>query len=95
MCGKDLLKMKVVSNKTGKVVSCNKLVQFKIAMERLNGIIEVHNAKETKNEKMTFRPRKRATLPRTFCGTFAQPAFVRHFSSSRNGVKNMNSLLKA
>ncbi len=40
MCGKDLLKMKRVSNKTGKVVSCNNLVQFKIVMERLDGIIK-------------------------------------------------------
>ena len=51
MCGKDLLKMKGVSNKTGKVVSCNKLVQFKIVMERLNEIINGLKAKETKNEQ--------------------------------------------
>ena len=40
MCGKDLLKMKGISNKTGKVVYCNKLVQFKIIMERLHRIIK-------------------------------------------------------
>ena len=51
MCGKDLLKMKGVSNKTGKVVSCNKSVQFKIVMERLDGIIKGLKAKETMNEK--------------------------------------------
>ena len=51
MFGKDLLKMKGVLNKTGKVVSCNKMVQFKIVMERLHGIIKGLKAKETKNEK--------------------------------------------
>jgi hypothetical protein len=51
MCGKDLLKMKGVSNKTGKVVSCDKSVQFKILMERLDGIIKGLKAKETKNEQ--------------------------------------------
>ena len=51
MCGKDLLKMKGVLNKTRKVVSCNKSVQFKIVMERLNGIIKGLKAKETKNEQ--------------------------------------------
>jgi hypothetical protein len=51
MCGKYLLKMKEVSNKTGKVVSCNKLVQFKIVMERLDVIIKGLKAKETKNEQ--------------------------------------------
>ena len=47
MCGKGLLKMKGVSNKTGKVVSCDKSVQFKIVMERLDGIIKGLKAKET------------------------------------------------
>ena len=51
MCVKDLVKMKGVSNKTGKVVSFNKLVQFKIIMERLDGIINGLKAKETKNEQ--------------------------------------------
>jgi hypothetical protein len=51
MCGKDLLKMKGVSNKIGKVVSCNKSVQFKIVMERLDGIINGLKAKETKNQQ--------------------------------------------
>ena len=51
MCRKDLLKMKGVSNKTGKVVSCNKSVQFKIVMERLDGIIKTSKQKETKNKK--------------------------------------------
>ena len=51
LCGKDLLNMKGVSNKTGKVVSCNKLVQFKIIMERLHGIINGLRAKETKNKQ--------------------------------------------
>ncbi len=51
MCGKDLLKMKGVSNKTGKVVTCNKLVQFKIVLERLDGIIKGLKAKETKNKQ--------------------------------------------
>ncbi len=51
MCGKDLLKMKGVSNKTGKVVSCDQSVQFKIVMERLDGIIKGLKAKETKNEQ--------------------------------------------
>ena len=43
--------MKVVSNNTGKVVSCDKLVQFKIVMERLDAIIEGLNATKTENEK--------------------------------------------
>ena len=51
MCGKYLLKMKGVSKKTRKVVSCDKLVQFKIIMECLNGIIKGLKAKETKNKK--------------------------------------------
>ena len=51
MCGKDLLKMKGVSNKTGKVVSCDKLVQLKILMECLHGIIKGFKAKETKNQQ--------------------------------------------
>jgi len=51
MCGKDLLKMKGVWNKTGKVVSCDKLVQFKIVLERLDGIIKGLKSKETKNEQ--------------------------------------------
>ena len=51
MCGKDLLKMKGVSNKTGKVVTCDKLVQFKIVLERLDGIIKGLKAKETKNKQ--------------------------------------------
>ena len=51
MCGKDPLKMKGVSNKTGKVVSCDKSVHFKIVMERLNGIIKGLKAKEPKNEQ--------------------------------------------
>ena len=55
MCRKDLLKMKGVSNKIGNVVSCNKLVQFKIVMKRLNGIINGLKAKETKNEKEELR----------------------------------------
>ena len=56
MCGKDLLKMKGVSNKTGKVISCDKSVQYKILMERLDGIIKGLKAKETKN-KQKFIPR--------------------------------------
>ena len=51
MWGKDLLKMKGVSNKTGEVISCNKTVQFKTVMEHLNGIINGLKAKETKNEQ--------------------------------------------
>ncbi len=51
MCGKDLLKMKGVSNKTGKVVTCDKSVQFKIVLERLDGIIKGLKAKETKNKQ--------------------------------------------
>ena len=52
MSGKDLLKMKGVSNKTGKIVSCNKLVQFKIVMERLDEIIKGLNAnKDGEQEK--------------------------------------------
>ena len=53
MCGKDLLnlKMKGVSNKIGKFVCCDKSVQLKVVMERLNGIIKGLKAKETKNEQ--------------------------------------------
>ena len=51
MCRKDLLKMKGESNKTGKVVSCNNLVQFKIVMERLHGIINGLKAIQTKNKQ--------------------------------------------
>ncbi len=51
MCGKCLLKMKMVLNKIGQVISCNKKVQFRIVMERLNGIIKGLKAKETKNKK--------------------------------------------
>ncbi len=51
MCGKCLLKMKMVSNEIGQVISCDKKVQFKIVMERLNGIIKGLKAKETKNKK--------------------------------------------
>ena len=51
MCRKDILKMKGVSNKTRKVFSCDKLVQFKIVMERLDGIINGLKSKETKNEQ--------------------------------------------
>ena len=54
MCRKDFLKMKGVSKKTGKVVSCDKSVQFKIIMERLNGIIKGLKAKETKNKKKSI-----------------------------------------
>ena len=43
--------MQGVSNKTGKVVPCNKLVQFKIVMKCLNGIINGLKAKETKNKQ--------------------------------------------
>ena len=58
MCGKELLKMKGVSNKTGKVVSCNKSVQFKIVMERLDEIINGLKSKETKNvQKFILRNR--------------------------------------
>jgi hypothetical protein len=51
MCSKDLLKMKGVSNKTMKVVSCDKPVRFKTVMERLDGIINGLKAKETKNKQ--------------------------------------------
>ena len=51
MCGKDLLKVNGVSNKTRRVVSCNKLVQFKIVMECLDGIINGLKAIETKNKQ--------------------------------------------
>ena len=51
MCGKDLLKMKGVSNKTGKVVTCDKLVQFKVVMERLDGIIKGLKAKKQRTSK--------------------------------------------
>jgi hypothetical protein len=51
MCGKSLLKMKMVLNEISQVVSCNKKVQFRIAMERLNGIIKGLKAKETEKEK--------------------------------------------
>ncbi len=43
--------MKMVSYKTGQVVSCNKKVQFQIVMERLNGIIMGLKSKETENKK--------------------------------------------
>ena len=43
--------MKGVSNKTGKVVSCNKSVQFKIVMKRFHGISNGLKAKETKNKQ--------------------------------------------
>ncbi len=46
MCGKSLLKIKMVSNEIGQVVSCNKKVQFRIVMERLDGIIKGLKAKE-------------------------------------------------
>ena len=45
MSGKDIFKMKGVSNKTRKVVNCNQLVQFKIVMECLHGIIKGLKAK--------------------------------------------------
>jgi hypothetical protein len=51
MCGKSLLKMKMVSKEIGQVVSCNKMVQFRIVMERLDGITKGLKAKEIKNEK--------------------------------------------
>jgi len=51
MCGKDLLRMGGVSNKTGKVVSFDKSVQFKIVMERLDGIINGLKSIETKNKQ--------------------------------------------
>ncbi len=51
MCVKSLLKMKMVSNKIGQVVSCDKKVQFRIVTERLDGIIKGLKAKETENEK--------------------------------------------
>ena len=43
--------MKGVPKKTGQVVSCDKSVQFKIIIKRLNGIIKGLKAKETKNKK--------------------------------------------
>ncbi len=51
MCGKSLLKMKMVSNKIGQVVSCDNKVQFRIVMEHLDGNIKGLKAKEAKNEK--------------------------------------------
>ncbi len=51
MCGKSLLKMKMVSNEIGQVVSCNKKVQFRIVMDSLDGIIKGLKAKENENEK--------------------------------------------
>jgi hypothetical protein len=51
MCGKCLLKMKMVSNEISQVISCDKKVQFRIVMERLDGIIKGLKAKETENEK--------------------------------------------
>ncbi len=51
MCGKILLKMKMVMNKIGQVVSCNRKVQVSTLMERLDGIIKSLKAKETTNEK--------------------------------------------
>jgi hypothetical protein len=51
MCVKYLLKMKMVSNEISQVISCNKKVQFRIVMERLDEIIKGLKAKETENEK--------------------------------------------
>ena len=100
MCGKDLLKMKGVSNKNGKVVSCNKLVQFKIVMERLNGIIKGLKAKETKNEqKFILRNRvevgkDRGTssrLPPNSCMLFLK--WVSSQLTQPSGSARMKSLL--
>jgi hypothetical protein len=41
----------MVSDKIGQVISCNKKVQFRIILERLDGIIKGLKAKETENEK--------------------------------------------
>jgi hypothetical protein len=49
-CGKCLLKMKMVLNEISQVISCNKKVQFRIVMERFDGIIKHLKAKETENK---------------------------------------------
>jgi hypothetical protein len=54
VCGKSLLKMKMVSNEISQVVSCNIKVHLRIVIERLDGITKGLKAKETKNKKQSI-----------------------------------------